>query len=161
MSTFLKKITLIAVTGFLCNSCFIGKAVTKSKAKKEFTVEHYGIPPTFGENKDIVLIGLTGNFKHYNKFMRKKFAKVYEADYVILDAGELESDKYSDLNKYRYYFSYTLGTTVQSKITYSYKKLYVYDRLEKEQYITGAQYSYYAKAMEAYLENLNELITSN
>ena len=92
--------------------------------------------------------------------MRKKFKKAYDAKYIILNEDELNSTAYADKNKYRYYFSYYVGTTVQSKIGYSYKKFYVYDRLKEKKYVTGAQFAFYAKAMEAYLENLNELINT-
>lgn len=153
------KTLKIAIVVILCsslNSCFIGKAATVSKAKKEFTVENYAIPPEFGNDDNAYLIGVLHGPDYYDKFVRKNFDKAYTGKYVLLTQEELDSEKYQDLEKYRYTLAYRGGSSTTHKITITQKKFFVYDRLNKKKYITGAEFPYYAKAMEVYLNQLDK-----
>ncbi len=150
------KNTILVILCLSLNSCFIGKAATVSKAKKEFTVENYAIPPEFGNDENSYLIGVLHGPDYYDKFVRNKFEKAYTGKYILLTEEELDSEKYQDLEQFRYTLAYTAGSSQTHNVTVTQKKFFVYDRLNKKKYITGAEFPYYAKAMEVYISQLDK-----
>lgn len=161
-----KIITLLLIIISL-QSCgiLVKKAITVSKAKKEYTVENYAIPPEFGNNSNEVLIGILKESKNYNNYLKRKIKKSYNGNYVLISDHELNSKKYSDLEKYRYVFTYKQGTKITTSVqtingftsggnSYILQKFYVYDRLKKIEFISGAEFKFWAKSMEIYLKQL-------
>lgn len=156
----MNKLSFLPLIVIVLSSCAIGKSVTETKAKKEFTVENHAIPPEFGEDKNTYLIGIIQGSPQYQKYLRINFEKAYNGKDLLLTNEEMNSEKYSDITVYRYIFGFLEGST--SSTTYSSglsssttsKKYYVYDRVAKKRYITGAEFPYFAKAMEVYLEQL-------
>lgn len=160
-------LSLSIIISFQSCGILVKKAITVSKAKKEYTVENYAIPPEFGKNNNEVLIGILKGPKDYNNYLKRKIEKSYNGNYVLISDNELNSKKYSDLKKYRYLFTYKEGTKITTSIqtingftsggsSYILKKLYVYDRLKKNEFISGAEFKFWAKSIEIYLEQLEK-----
>jgi len=157
-NSLLKKSLLIFVVCSL-QSCFIGKAIEAPKMRSEFTVENEAMPADFGSDKEAVVLVVQGIGA--SKWMRKAFKKNYTGPYELVDNGDLNSSKYSDKEKYRYIFSWDAGTgyTVITDSGRSrsgtYKRFYVMDRLEDKKYSSGAEFTFFAKALRVYVENLD------
>ena len=137
------------------NSC---GSIAKSHAKQEFTEEFKAIPPSFGEKNTVLLITLRSR-ESYDKYL-KKYANIFKGDKVFIGIGEEQLDEFKDKFKYRFVFDYANGSS--SSIRYSdglgssvtAKRFFIKDRVEDKEYQCGYETSYYAKALEAYFENL-------
>lgn len=151
--------SLLMILTLSLNSCFILKGIESKYAKTDFTTENDAIPPSFGENNAILLCVLKDR-NSYDKFLKSAVKKNYKGEYVLIYSSDLSSDKYKDLEKYRYIFDYddgTVNTTSWSdglSASSTMKRFYVGDRLEKKIYQTGTEYSYFANAMKIYMTNL-------
>ncbi|MFG6686890.1 hypothetical protein ACGK9U_09935 [Mariniflexile sp. HNIBRBA6329] len=161
MKKTIKIISLLFI--ILClNSCFIGKSIQSSKARSEFTEENDAIPPNFGKFEHTVIVGILKGRRSYDKYLKSAFKKNYNGAYVLLTREELKKPEYRNMSKYRYVFDYTLGTTrstiysdgLSSSVTL--KRYYVEDRIEDKIYQSGAEFSYFAKAMKIYVANLEK-----
>lgn len=159
------KIKTIIFLLSLCltlNSCFIRKSLDVKAAKKEFTVENNAIPSGFGKNQKTVILGILRGRRSYDKWLKKVFKKNYHGNYKLISKDDISKAEYSDQTKYRYIFDYSDGTTRSA--TYSngqsssvtYKRFYLYDRLINKNYMSGAEFTYFAKAMAVYVQNLEK-----
>lgn len=150
----LRFLTLMSLT-LLLNSCFALKASDANNARKEYTVENNAIPPQFGQDSNEVLLCMKKNRKSYDKYL-KSAAELYNGKYEIISEAQLASDKYSDTKKYRYMFDYEGGTQVHYSNggTATAKRFYIKDRLEDKDYKSGAEFTFFAKVMKVYFENL-------
>lgn len=157
----LRFFTLISFT-LILNSCFALKASDANNAKKEFTVENNAIPPQFGQDSNEVLLCIKKNRKSYDKYL-KAAAELYKGKYEIVSEAQLNSEKYSDTKKYRYIFDYNGGTQVNysNGNTATAKRFYVKDRLEDKDYSSGSEFTFFAKVMKVYFENLEAKRVSN
>lgn len=156
------KIILLLSLSLIFNSCFIGKSIESSGAKSEFTVENNAIPPEFGKERDVVVIGILQGRKSYDRYLKKAFTKNYNGEYILISEDELSNSEYNNKQKYRYIFDYSSGS---SSSTYSssgqsssitYKRFFIHDRLKDKSYQSGAEFTYFAEAMSIYIENLEE-----
>lgn len=133
-------------------------SIAKSHAKKEFTEEFKAIPPKFGYPNTTLLVTLRGR-NSYDKYLKKAVEK-YKGAIVYIGIGEENLVEFADKSKYRFVFDYTSGST--STVVYSdglgssvtAKRFFVKDRIEDKMYQCGFETSYFAKALEAYFENL-------
>ncbi len=160
----MKKGFLLIMLALFFQSCLINKAIETPKMRKEFTEKNNAIPPEFGEDKNTVLLVLKRDRRSYDKGF-KSALKNYSGKYLLISYKDL--DKYSDMNVYRYYFDYSDGTTrtvhyQNSGLTSSStrKRFFIYDRLNKKKYQSGAEFIHFGKAMKVYFENLNTKYTS-
>lgn len=160
MKPYLKPL-LVTLLCFTLQSCFIGKAIETKKARQEFTVENEAIPPDFGKNEDEVLLFVLKGRRSFDKWI-KKAAKGYTGAHELVLESDMSNSKYSDKVKYRYKFDYSPGTVVTRtnmstgrSSSSTYKRYYVGDRMSDKTYQSGAEFTYFAKAMRVYVENLN------
>ena len=124
--------------------------------KKEFTEAHNAIPPDLGKEKTTFLVVLRGRGS-YDNYVKGAVKKYYKGDYefVNLKKESLTSEKYSDKNKYRYYFDYSDGSTYTTGTTGgSFKRFFVHDRLLDKRYQSGGETGLFGKALKAYWGNL-------
>lgn len=148
------------------NSCFISKAISKSKARKEFTEENNAIPPSFGKANEVILCILK-NRSSYDRYLKSAFKKEYKGNYVLIYEPDLNSAKYADKEKYRYVFDYDGGTVMTTtwsdglSASSQFKRYYILDRLEHKKYQTGGEFGFFALAMRCYVENLEIKRLSN
>jgi hypothetical protein len=158
--------SLLMILTLSLNSCFIAKAISKGKARREFTEENKAIPPSFGKANEVILCILQDR-NSYDKFLKSAFKKKYKGDYVLVYKPDLYSAKYADKEKYRYVFDYDGGsimTTAWSdglSASSTMKRYYIYDRLENTKYQTGGEFGFFALAMRCYVENLEIKRLSN
>ena len=167
----MKKVLLLLSVCFVFSSCFIGKMKTVSEAKKEFTVEKNAIPKDFGNDSNTILLCVLKDRKSYDKYLKNKVEKKYHGNTIFILEDDLQNNpKYQDVNKYRYVFDYkegkprTVTTTMDGQMrqnTVHYKQFYIKDRKNNQVYLNGSEYSLFAKAMEVYFENLEQVRTSN
>ncbi len=164
----IKLLIIIIISSLHLTSClFATKAIQASKARKEFTEANNAIPPDFGK-KGEVLVGILTTVNSYDKYLKSALNKKYLGEHIFLTTEELDSDsKYSDKTKYRYLFNVEKGSG--STATFSNglsstiikKRQFIYDRLEDKKYISGAEFTFFAKAMKVYAENLELKRQSN
>ena len=155
---FLRIVALVLLVGFSASfqSCL---GIAKAKAKREFTEEFKAIPPNFGQKGTVLLVLLHGR-SSYDKYL-KSAAKRYKGEIEFMkDYNELFT-KYTDKEKYRFFFDYDAGSTstmhntqthLSSSVTL--KQFFVRDRVEDEKYKCGYESSYFGKNLKAYFENL-------
>jgi hypothetical protein len=154
----MKKLLFIVLFSITLNSCFIGKAIEVPKMRKEFTEKNDAIPPEFGEDKNAVILVIKRGRNSYDKGL-KSAVKRYSGKYLLINRDELVN--YSDISKYRYIFDYSGGSTHTTQYSNglsassTYKRFYVYDRLNDRSYQSGAEFTFFGKAMKVYFENLN------
>ena len=154
----MKKIIFLIILGSFMQSCFIMKAIETPKMRKEFTEKNDAIPPEFGEDKNAVLLVIKRGRNSYDKGL-KSAVKRYSGKYLLINRDELVN--YTDLNKFRYIFDYSGGSTHTThysnglSASSTYKRFYVYDRLNDKSYQSGAEFTFFGKAMKVYFENLN------
>lgn len=160
MKTILRVLIFVMISTTF-SSCFIGKAIETGKAKNEFTAENEAIPPDFGKDKQAVILGIIQNRRSYDKYLESAFKKNYTGPYKLITAEELVSGDYDDKEKYRYVLDYQGGTT-QTTIrdggltsSIQYKRYFVHDRFENKSYMSGAEFTFFAKALKVYVENLD------
>jgi len=151
---------LIAITSVL-NSCASG---TPKKMLSEFSEENKAIPPQFGKNNTVLLCVIKGRGS-YDNYLKKAAKKYYMGECVFVSKEEEKSPKYADKGKYRYYFDYSEGAThtqiyrnangtIGGENSVTWKRFHVYDALEDKKYESGAEFSHFAQAMNAYMANL-------
>ena len=145
---------IMAVFSF-CTAATVVSCSGKKHMKTEFTEENKAIPPTFGKDKEAVLICVLQGRGTYDRYL-KSAAKNYSGPVAFVKYDELESDPYSDKTKYRYLFDYGSGSTVHysNGPSVNVKRFHVVDRLENKKYESGAEFSFFAKAMKVYMANL-------
>ena len=154
----LSRFTLFLLIVITFNSCFISKSVDASKAKSEFTEENNAIPPAFGK-KGTVLLCVLQKRNSYDKYLKSAVKKNYNGEYLLVSEAQLNSEEYSDKEKYRFVFDYSEGKKVYSTNSSQpavYKRFFVKDRLENKIYQSGAEFTFFAKAMKVYFENLEK-----
>lgn len=149
------KFILIPLVALVLQSCFVRKGIESNAAKSEFTVENDAIPPDFGKDENTVLIGILRQRKSYDKWVKKAFEN-YNGEYLLLSEFELSKPEYSDTEKYRYVFDYSDGSLYRNGRynSGSYKRFFIKDRLEDKMFQSGAEFTFFAKAMEVYVQNL-------
>ncbi len=150
---------LLTIITLSLNSCFIKKAIEVDHAKKEFTEQNQAIPPSFGKDNSVIVCILHGR-NSYDKYLKIAVEENYKGEYLLIKSADLTSIEYSNKAKYRYVFDYGSGsslTTIYSNgqsVTTTYKRFFIYDRLEDKKYESGAEFTYFAKAMRVYFANL-------
>jgi hypothetical protein len=151
-----KYLLLLTFVFFSCGS---------SKMLSAYTEEKNAIPPDFGKQGTILLIIKNNNIFNYNHFLKSAFEKNYFGEYKIIDYDQIESKEFENKEVYRYIFDFSRGTGYSS--TYSnqstgmssshvgnFKIFYVFDRFEEKKFQNKVEFSAYAKAMKAYITNL-------
>lgn len=171
----MRKFILLFVSSILLVSCGIGKSKEMSKMESEFTVENDAIPPDYGKQNEVLLVVLEER-KSYDKWLEKGFSNSYFGNYEFVTKEDLKSSKYSDTEKYRYFFTYEKGTEYSTKYTSqdlgfkgsttktytsNFKRYLVFDRLNDKKYSSGAEFSYFGKAIEVYAKKLEEKRNKN
>jgi len=160
----------IIITLIIClnlSSCFVGKIIETSKAKTEFTVENDAIPPEFGENKEMIIIGILRGRRSYDKYLKSAFKNYYNGKYILISAEEMRNSKYNDKKKYRYIFDYSDGSTITYTFSSGRKassnnfRHFIFDRLNNKRYQSGAEFTFFAKSMKVYMANLEQKRISN
>lgn len=168
--TFSARLLLIATSFFCLCSCV-------SSVKSTIDDDGKQIPPDFGNTNEILLVIRKGK-RSYDKYLEENFEKNYFGKYIIIDRVELESDKYKNLEVYRYVFDedyhqvYTTGNGQQvdfngdSKVKgqaqrndpglQMYAKFQVLDRRSGTIYRTKHGTAAFSKWMRAYIQALEK-----
>lgn len=135
-------------------------AITKSFIKDDGKQ----MPPYFGNTPSTLLV-IRQTRKIDEKPIEEVFAKSYTGPYEIISRSDLNSEKYSDTSKYRYYFdmsgstsSYVNGAGVPSSgAVWGFS---VTDRSAGKTF-NSKKASLYKKVLEKYVETLNEVRIKN
>lgn len=171
----MRKITLafLFIIAFICQSCLflVTGPIVKSNLKKNLTVEKNAIPPDVGKDDSYIVCILQGR-ESRDKYMRKNFSKEYKGKHIFLKESELKTEKYSDVDKYRYVFTYTringsttVRTTVSgggmnnsntSNVSTPSSNYFIMDRKTNTEYNSGYHSSYFGKYILAYATNLEK-----
>lgn len=160
----MKTIKLLAfpLLFVLITTCFVSCFGVPSSLKKEFTEAHNAIPPDFGKDNSTVFLVVLRGRGSYDKYVKGAVKKYYKGEYVFVNVKKesINSEKYSDKNKYRYYFDYSDGSTITTTFTNgqsassTLKRFFVEDRLLNKRYQSGGESSLFGKALKAYMGNL-------
>lgn len=151
----ISKIIVIISISISLQSCFVSKSSDIKNMRSEFSVENNAIPPNFGKNKSEVLLVLITGFA-VDKFHKKALKEKYFGEYELHNPKTDLDEKFPDKSKYRYVFVTGGGTSYgQGNLGGQYKRYFVYDRLDKKEYSSGAEFSNFALALKIYMENLN------
>lgn len=129
----------------------------KRHMKTEFTEENKAIPPDFGSDKNTVLVCVLQGRGSYDKYLKSAAKKNYKDEYVVISPEQMKQAPYNDTQKYRYAFDYGSGSSVSytgSSLSTTFKRFHIYDRLNKKKWESGAEFSFFAKAMKVYMANL-------
>lgn len=154
-SSLLKYFVLISLTMSFSSCRLFVNAVAKGKLKEA----NGAIPPDFGKNSEVLIVALTGDPK-FEKVMLKIVPNKYRGESLLLYPKEIKADKYSDLNKYRYIFTYEKGSDYVDRGTgkhaFTTKQFYVLDRRENKKYLKKFTSSWWPSVAKAYLKNLDK-----
>lgn len=144
------------------------KTIEKNGMKKEFTEKNAAIPSDFGVNNDEVLLAITKDISRYDNKLEKVLKKYYKGKYEIISPEEYNTNsKFSDKSKYRFIFNCRAGTTLmgcrneRTCFIASYKRFFVYDRLNEKRFESGAEFGNYGLGVKIYISNLNTKQLSN
>ncbi|MEI6881653.1 MAG: hypothetical protein WCK82_10060 [Bacteroidota bacterium] len=137
-----------------CLTLFSACFCVKIAAKSDTTVKSKAIPPTFGQEKTILLIPFSTT-KRYNKLVKKHATKRYHGEYIFLEMNDIYTEKYKDVHKYRYIFSSEFYTPFNSSTNKS--KFFIIDRVTNETFYCPASSSFYSGVIEAYMINLERV----
>ena len=151
----------------LLNSC----ASTSSVAKK-ITIKSGEIPPDM-KTDNFTLIGVLKGKRSYDKYVEKEFL-TYTGKYVLATEEEI-SNKYNDIEKYRYLMDYHMEDTYSTYYNkdkekygppYETKKstgfrYYILDRKEKKEYIRKSKSGFFTLEMKAYLIAIDSIRKKN
>jgi hypothetical protein len=150
----MKKLFFIVLLSSTFNSCFVGKAIEVPKMKKEFTVINNAIPSDFAQKGEVLMLVLEGR-RSYDGYLERAFKNNYSGDIELVTTNVFDK-KYKDITKYRYFFAYDSGTeyTFSNGSGGTAKRFFIFDRLEQKKYSSGAEFSFFAKAMKIYAKNL-------
>jgi hypothetical protein len=131
-----------------------------SSLKNEFTEKNDAIPPDFGKEETVLLVVLRGR-SSYDKYVKSAVEKYYKGAYEYVDSSKesLDTDKYIDTKKYRYFFDYSDGSSytfnnTTTPMTSTAKRFFVEDRLQNKRYQSGGETGMFGKALKAYMGNL-------
>lgn len=154
---FLSLILMVTLYALFLSSCGIS---VKPKSKQYISVERGAIPPDFGvENSTLLCISGT---KQYTKYLIKNFESLYLRDFKVIEKNDLQSDKYDDIEKYRFVFDFyevfKVQNTSNGSTTRSSKKFFITDRKDGKKYHCQFTTPYYSKLQKVYIEKLNEKI---
>jgi len=133
-----------------------------NQALKNYTVEKKAIPENFGKGNTVLLCVIHGKNK-YDKYMKENVKKEYHGEYEFVLKKDIDTDKYSDTDKYRYVFdegtsSYKINPTsnTYANNSVSTMKFSIYDRKEDKLYSSGFSSSYFSTSIKAYMINLEQ-----
>lgn len=166
MKSKLVVLVFLLFVSILPTSC---GSMVKNSAMNKMTVENHAIPPDFGKNNSTLVCILQGRNSR-DKYMRKHIEDNYRGKYVFLLKEELESDKYGNLDEYRYLLDYNAGSVLNTSFntggnletrnlpTSSY---YIYDRKMKEHYFSGTTSGMFGKLILAYSISLESVRVAN
>lgn len=164
----MKKIVLLVMMAFLFQSCiFLAAPIAKGKAKKYLTVEHNAIPSDLGKDNSYVVCILEKR-ESRDKYLKKYFKENYKGKYVFATLAEVNSEKYADVNVYRYAFTYNrLQGTVRDMATndkvasYGSSNYFIYDRKMDKEYNSTFHSSFFGKTIDAYTANMEKQRLAN
>ncbi len=164
----MKKIVLLVMAAFLFQSCiFLAAPIAKGQANKNLTVEHNAIPPDLGKD-DSYVVCILENRESRDKYLKKYFKENYKGKYVFATLEEANSEKYADVNVYRYAFTYNkLHTTVHNVATndkvasYSSSNYFIYDRKMDKEYNSTFSSGFFGKTIDAYTANMEKQRLAN
>lgn len=137
-----------------------------NQAVKNFTVEKNAIPADFGKEETVLLCVIHGKNK-YDKYMKENVKKEYHGKYEFVLRKDIDTKKYNDKNKYRYIFdedksTYKIdGTKPAANNSVSTMIYSIYDRKEDKSYSSGFSSSFFAKSIQAYMINLEQVRKKN
>lgn len=100
------KISVIAsllLILFSTSSCGIG-LIVRGAVKSSLSVEKKTVPPNFIDNKEVLLVLLSGE-NSYDDYVKKAFEKFYDGKKEFVTFEQYFSCKYNDVNKFAYVFS--------------------------------------------------------
>jgi hypothetical protein len=162
MLLFFKSCFFLFLISIFFNSCGAGS----SQMKESFTEAKKAIPPDFGKGKTI-LICVIKNDRYYDVHVKSAVKNNYKGEYIFVSEQDVYNTKYNDKNIYKYLFDYSEGSLKNvvgvkgGSTTYARKQYYIQDRLNNKFYKSGAEFPSYAKAMVAYMKNLELKRISN
>jgi len=144
------QFTILLFTVFYLSGAFMWPdSITKIT-----TVEH-SIPPDFGKNETTLICILVGR-KSTDKYMKKHFETEYHGKIEFILKDDLNQDKYSDTQEYRYVFDFDrsyYGGGPQQK---SYRDYYVLDRTDDVKYKTKGKSANFGNLIKNYAVALEE-----
>lgn len=123
-------------------------------AVNRLTVEGGAIPTEFGKNSNSTLLVMTTGKKSYDNYAKLNFQS-YKGPYVLVTKAEEASEKFSDIEKFRYYFSFDWESHLTSNGSISVRRFYVLDRMDNKVYRSTLTSSYFSKIMKQYVAALN------
>ena len=120
----------------------------------KISVEAKSIPPEFSKFNGILLFA--NKTKKFNRKLQETLNSYYKGKYEFVDRNDIESEQYSDINKFRYVFdSNNLGSGEYNFETEA-LVFYIWDRKENETYIGPAKGSNISELMRVYIIKLQE-----
>ncbi|PCJ22573.1 MAG: hypothetical protein COA97_13310 [Flavobacteriales bacterium] len=96
---------------------------------KNISEEKGAIPPEYGKENSTLICILSEKkryAKSYNKYLQKNMGKEYTGEIVYITDAESKTEKYADLDKYRYLFFRDHYQSPTSE--YMTSKFYIIDR---------------------------------
>ena len=140
--------------------CFLSQSCTKSPNSKQsanITIESGEIPPDMATEK-FVLIGRLYQDESYDKYLVKEFDK-YTGEKLLATDSDI-SDRYSDVNKYRYvleYYTEKHGHTDMHghHTSVSVKHFYIYDQKTATVYKRNETSGFFAQQIRSYLSAID------
>lgn len=163
----MKKIVLLVMATFLFQSCiFLAAPIAKGQAKKYLTAEHNAIPYDLGKD-DSYVVCILQNRESRDKYLKKYFKQNYKGKYVFVSMKELETEKYKDVEKYRYMFTYAkISGSVyyidnKTSTPLSSSNYFIYDRKTDTEYNSTFHSSFFGKTIDAYTANMEKQRLAN
>ena len=102
---------------------------------------------------------LKDNNPYYNGYVKRAVKKNYKGNYLLVKESEFYSNKFSDVDKYRFVFDFSEGRSYSNMTNTgyssgSYKRFFVKDRLHNKTYQVMEDFNFFVKAMHIYFANL-------
>ncbi|WP_196890565.1 hypothetical protein [Aureivirga marina] len=156
ITKFTKYFTFILLISLTFSSC---GALVRSNIQKDISVENGSIPEEIGQEGTTLICVLKGRSSR-DKYMKKHVKKKYHGKYVFVLESDLNSDKYKDVNIYRFLFDYNAnsvdtwrqnadGTSTATALPTS--SYFIKDRKENKIYSPKMNSSFFSKYIEAYV----------
>ncbi len=164
----MKKITILLFSTFLFQSCiFLAAPIAKNQANKNLTTEKNAIPPDLGKD-DTYVVCVLEERESRDQYLKKYFKENYKGKYVFATMDEINSEKYGDVDVYRYAFTYNkIQHTVSDMETndkvasYGSSNYFIYDRKMKKEYNSTFHSGFFGKTIEAYTKNMEKQRLAN
>ncbi|NPV51792.1 MAG: hypothetical protein HPY60_11450 [Candidatus Methanofastidiosum sp.] len=163
------KNVIITLTGILIIIFLFNSCASVSSVAKKITIESGEVPPDM-KSEEFIIIGVLKGRRSYDKYVKKEFSK-YTGNYILAQKDEI-TEKYSDVNKYRYIMDYTKESSTSTKYNPNYKqhgsqpfedntttgyRYFIQDRKENKEYTRKSRSSNFKLEMRAYITALESI----